>query len=97
VPLRRVCRERILQAPATGGIPLPEAILDRWGGLLASPPDEWLKSFKLAQQHQHRRTMLCNWLYYFTKECYAKLGFVSGKYRFQNSVKKAIRQMEVKA
>lgn len=73
-----------------------EAILDRWGKLLASPPEEWLESFKLAQQHQHRRTMLCNWLYYFTKECYARLEFKAGKYRFQNSVKKAIRQMEVK-
>jgi hypothetical protein len=75
-----------------------EAILDRWGKLLSSPtPEEWLESFTLAQQHQHRRTMLCNWLYYFTKECYARLEFKAGKYRFQNSVKKAIRQMEVNA
>jgi hypothetical protein len=73
-----------------------EAILDRWGELLASPTaEEWLESFTLAQQHRHERVMLCNWLYYFAKECYAKLEFKAGKYRFQNSVKRAIRQMEV--
>jgi len=79
-----------------------EAILDRWGKLLDQVPRspsaaEWMESFRLAQQHMHRRIMLCNWLYYFIKDCYATLQFKAGKYRFQNAVKKAIKQMEVKA
>ena len=71
-----------------------EAILELWGDEASPPkPSERLESFRLAQQHQHRRTMLCNWLYYFTKECYAKLEFKAGRYRSAASIRKAIKQM----
>ena len=72
-----------------------EAILELWGDKASPPkPSEWLESFRLAQQHPHRRTMLCNWLYYFTKECYAKLEFKAGRYKSMASIQKAIKQME---
>jgi len=55
---------------------------------------DWSRSLSLAQFHQHRNVMLCNWLYYFIKKIFAPLSFEAGLFKSQDQVNEILALME---
>lgn len=54
----------------------------------------WRESLSRAKNHPEKRIMLVNWLYYFIKNVFVRMGFKTGHYEDPNQVEKALELME---
>ncbi|OYT46582.1 hypothetical protein B6U84_00075 [Candidatus Bathyarchaeota archaeon ex4484_40] len=55
---------------------------------------DWSSSLKAAQNHPRSDVMIPNWLYYFIKKVFAKMGFEAGLFKDPNQVEEVLILMK---